>query len=1114
MTGIPEAEPGLRVLTGDSPYVLIDHLARVLFNSPLSPLEDDIIVVQSLGMERWIRQQLAVRHGCAASLNLPFPSAFCRGLSQTIQPGQVIDGRFEEAALTWRLNALLGDETLLREPVHEPLRRFLSGADGLKRYGLARRIGARFDEYRLYRPDMLLDWEADNGDGSGGHPDNPHAAWQRSLWLRLLNGERPQHFARWFLSTIEQLGQVDSAPRGLPSRVSVFGVSTLPPLFVRLLKAFARFVPVHFHVLVPDASTWRRDAASDRHPLFEQFGSASRDLLTMLDSQVSEHDITASSHVAGSFPHDDTLLHHVQRTLRTPAADGRRYAVARNDRSLSVHICHSPLRELEVLRDCLFDAFAADPSLRPHDILVMVPSVDLYAPFVERIFGSASGDGGFHIPFRVADRTLNTDSESVQAFLLLLELATSRLAVGDVLRLLALPPVRRTLNMTEAQVERAGQAAVNAAIRWGWDGADRAARHSLPAFEENSWRWGLDRLLVGYATGPIDSLVEGLLPVAGDLADDAEVIGLLADWAESLADHLRTVRMPRTLREWPAVLEDVLAWLIKPDGAAEHRAREKIAGIIRTLNETMVMHTNGIDSVPVTLEVIRDWLRTVLSSEERDAGFLAGGITVCAMKPMRAVPHRVIAMLGLDNASFPRNERRPAFDLIGTSGRVGDRDPRADDRQLVLDTLLCAGDRLHISYVGRSQTNNAGIAPSIVIAELQRYLDTVVRHPGDSTYPRLCVEHRLQPYSAAYFSNMSDEGSPLFSYDAKLAKSVKDAKVRVPAPAFVTGGGNSGIVAPMKSWQPSNRLVASIDDLMNAWSNPSEFHARRVLQLKIRKPSGMADDTEMMEPDLLARTRVRQRLLDHEMRRHHDAASLDVLLLKSGELPPGPVGEAWLRQLRKETKALLKRVDNVRFAEPLTVNLQGHDEQRGWLLTGYLGFQLDNEQWMVRAATIKAKDRVRAWIAHVARSALGVEGPTRLIGLDQENTFGSIAEPQRVLDVLMAGYRDILSRPVPYFTGAAEAYRKAVGTGAGKYEALKKARKSFISLDNDFGSRADLDDPYVALLWRGRDPFETHREEFIDLTNGFWGPLEGTLQAISHVVGSHVAPDEASGPVS
>ena len=1076
----------MAVITGDAPEALLARMEQDLAVAPLPPFEDECIVVQSLGMDRWVRQQFARRQGCAASLTMPFPAAFCRRLAATLQrdprfatgDGVSIDARFEEQALNWRVFALLGDPQFLANPVHAPLRDFLAGASEAKRFGLARRIAGRFDEYRLYRPDLLVAWEAAPANGVD---TGVHEAWQASLWRTLLNGARPAHFARWFMQTIERLEQVDEAPAGLPARVSVFGVSTLPPLFVRLLRAVARFVPVRFYVLLPQERGW--EVGQTRHPLFETFGGSSRELVEQLLAEAPNRGVEHVRSPARGPAHADgsaSLLQHLQASVR--AGEARPFVLARNDRSLTVHSCHSPLRELEVVRDQLLDAFAADATLRPHDVLVMAPDVELYAPMAEAIFGSPRArhdEERPSIPYRIADRTLARESEPAVALAGLLQLVSSRLAASEVIELLAQPMVRRAAGIGPAQMDQVTQWIEDAAIRWGHDARSRAELHGVPAFAENSWRTGLDRLLAGYAAGRTEALVNGVLPLAGDLMGDSDLLGRFAEWVESLVNWLEALREERVLSAWPLVLQQALDWLLLADDAEERAAIDRVR---RDLERLTQLDTDQ----PVSFDVVREWVNNTLADDEQASGFLTGGLTLCAMKPMRAIPHRIIVMLGLDDRAYPRRLRRPAFDLIGTHPRTGDRDPRADDRQLVLDTLLSAGDRLMLSFVGRSQSNNAEIAPSVVVAELLDALDRLCP-TGPRPSEQLRIEHPLQPFSPAYFTQAHQRDERLFSFDARLARSVAASVDRRDAPPFLPELPHIPVLVrdvPPPAGRSVPVFELTVDDIMDTWLNPAKVHCRRVLQLTVAADDQLIEDVEPMAITPLLRTALQQRLLDHALQGASDPQRERVLAIAGGELPAAALGVHWHERLRADIAPMIERVQQPQFLDPFTVDVAGAD----WLLQGHLPLQLAQEQWRVRAGKLTTRDKARAWVAHVVRCAAGAPTTTRVIARDVELVIPPIDDAMPQLDFLVQGVRAALDVPLPYFLEAACCYRAK----ARKDDpfALTAAYQEY-HREPGFGrGGGDGCDPYVQLLWRGRDPIEECRDDFIAMANGFWARFD------------------------
>ncbi|HYD51527.1 MAG TPA: exodeoxyribonuclease V subunit gamma, partial [Gemmatimonadaceae bacterium] len=536
--------PRLTLVTSDRPGTLIERLALDLGAAPLAPFDEDVVVVQSQGMERWIRLALAQRHGIAASLRMPFPAAFAQGLAAAMG-GRPLDERFEREAMTWRILHLL-EEGLADEPAFRALHALAGGGDTRARLGLASRLASRFDDYLLYRPDVLLAWEA------GREGEGDAEPWQAALWRRLCPSDDadgpPMHLARWLDAAVRGIEAGEVARDALPPRVSVFGVSTLPPVFARLLHALARHVPVRAYLLAPPLHSWRADEPP-RNPLFAAFGHASRELVALLaaDADVEEHHAPA---IADGTP---TLLRQLQADVRLGIARGpdgdAPHPLDARDVSLTVHDCHSPMREMEVLRDQLFDAFAADPTLRPHDVLVMVPDVAAYAPFVDAVFGV--GEPGLpRLPFHIADRPVAQESSVVDALLRLLRLVGARWTAMEIVELLDLPTVRRAAGIAEGATRGILGWVHETRICWGRDGAMRQERFNLPAVESNSWRAGLDRLLMGYATGRADALVAGIVPHAGDTIGDPETLGALARWTERLFDALDALREPRPLARW------------------------------------------------------------------------------------------------------------------------------------------------------------------------------------------------------------------------------------------------------------------------------------------------------------------------------------------------------------------------------------------------------------------------------------------------------------------------------------------------------------------------------------------------------------------------------------
>ncbi len=1054
----------LTLATSDSPAVLIDRLAVDLRSDPLPPFEDELIVVHNYGVRRWVRQELAKKHGCAASLRLDFPGKFCSDIAR-IATGDDggRDSRFTRDALTWRILGLLEDRAT-DDPNFAALERYLVDGDGRKRLALASRVATSLDDYQLYRPEALKQWEATPPDGQ----EAPHVRWQHALWRLLCDTGAPSStFAAWIDDAVARVERATEPFPGLPRRVSLFGLSALPPHVVRVLRAVARLVPVRVYALAPARSAWH--PAAPVNPLFAAFGASVREMIAQLGEGI------AWEEYPGPPPSRTTCIH----VLRDDIRQGRRRGdepgtqapavLDAADDSLSVHVCHSPTRELEVLRDQLFAAFAADPTLRPHDVLVLVPDTETYAPLVEAVFDVGERELP-RIPHRMADRPFSRYSSIAAAALRMLQLASSRWTVPEIVELLDIAAVRRAARISDRGAKAIVQWIDDTRIRWARDGAMRKELFGLPATDSNTWRAGIDRLLMGYATGRTDDIVGGILPHAGDTVGDPDTLGAFAHWIDRLFDTLDSWRTARTLAEWRAALRDAVNELIEPDGDDEERAHTALMQAIDTLDAAA---SNGGYSRPLDLSVVRDWIERSLADETMTGGFLTGGMVIAALKPMRTIPFRIVAMLGLSDDAFPRTDRRAAYDLLAMERRPGDHDRRASDRQLFLDTILSVTDRLILSYVGRSARDNSERAPSVVVTELLDVMDASFTCASGPASRAITVQHHLQPFSPAYYGASGD--ARFFSYSHTNARAsavaLQDRTAILP---FVP--------APLEAPSPAQRLDITLADLIECWSNPSEFFCKRVLELRLEhedREDHEASDCEPMSLNGLERYKV-----DDDLVRRHLGGdrSTDIQrrrALLDGRFPSGELAGFWFDRIDAELGPFLDAVGKVSYVEPRTVDVIGPS----WRISGRIDLLTEKGRLQVRPATRKSKDLVRAWITHLTLCASHAGVETTLIAADGRTHIQCVPNATELLDELVSGYRKALRAPLPVFERASYEYVRKQDDGA-----LGHARRVYEKQQFSTGG-SDSDDAYVALCWRGRDPLIDAFDDFDSYSRMLWTPL-------------------------
>ncbi|MEY4608543.1 MAG: hypothetical protein RL625_760 [Gemmatimonadota bacterium] len=1026
---------GFRAFLAPRLTPLKEHLLARIGVEPLPPREFEWLFVQSLGMRHWLTLQIADRFGCAGSLQLPFPRDLMTNAARWVRERTEGSERFSREALLWRVEHRLRSLDL-DDPTFAPLQTFLAQADARMRAGLASRIADRLDDYQLFRPEILATW--DRGQLA---TDSPHEGWQAALWRDLAIGEVP-YPARIADRVLTRLREAPHGTFDIPSRLTVFGVSSLPERFIAFLQALGRHSDVTLYAAVLPEDT--------EHPLVRAWGAqgaAMQELLT--------------KHGA--------VIEHLE-SITTPSLP--------LTATVQCHSTHGTLRELEVIRDQLLDAFANDPTLTPNQVLVLVPDVEAWGPAVETVFATDE-PGAPRIPVHIADRPVGSDP-AAEAFRQLLALESGRFTHTELFGILQHPMVRTAAGLEEEELERLARRTHAANVRWGFD-ASALASLGLPAEDMPSWREGLDRLLMGIVAGQSDRPILEVLPTIGETAGEPEALGRLTRWVERIAALMVTWKAPQSLSAWGTQLTETAAWYL---GGIDRVSRSARARLIAQLRRIATDRPAGLEdpSMPIDFGVIREWLERQLADEDSTKHFLSGKVTVAARKPMRSIPFRVIAVAGLDDATFPRRDQPLAFDLIAQAPRLGDRSLREDDRQLFLDLAMAAEDTLILTWSGYEAATNAERARSVVVDELLDHLAT-------QGAPHRVIQHPLQPFSPRYFSDRAEDRA-LFTYAGAMAEGASAPRAEAYALARTP-------IDPALLPDASEEIT--LRDLLECWENPAAFFCKRTLRLTLPAWEAPATDLERFALSPMERGRLRALMVRQILQSTYDPRRAVQRFLADGDLPPGALGRATFIGLEAEVEAVRARVAGLALTAT-SIFIQG----TGWHLRGTLDGITETDRIIPRAGRFSARHRIRAWVEHVVMCAAAQVGhavprSTLLIGVESEEgddggkaptavqgTCAEVADPMALLDTWVSTLREAQRRPLPFFQNAGAAWLDSAKKGK-PVDHLDVARKKF---EPAFKTVGDLDDPYVALCFPEEDPLAVHHEAFERLARTLAPTLE------------------------
>jgi exodeoxyribonuclease V gamma subunit len=1041
---------------------------REVVREPLaSPFARECIVVQGPGMERWLSAQLARGLGVWANPWFPFPRTIVELLLDTVLGPLPDETRwYAPEALTFRIARVLPE--LLAQPAFDSLARYLKGDRGHERLlAVSTELGQAFDQCMVYRPEQLLGWESGQGQER-----------EAVLWRQLVAEAPTPHLAgrlRAFHAAIDGGARVGA----VAERISLFGLSALPPAFLAVLARASSQLDVHLFTLTPTGEYWGDFDASmargeDLHALLATLGKVGRDLgeqLTELGGLDSEHDLF-------DVPAHDTLLAGLQADLCTLTARGDHGAARRSahasDTSLSVHVCHSELREMEVLQGQLRARLEADPSLEPHDIVVLTPDIERYAACVHAVFAPGGDDDVSAIPYHVADRQSSRLSQVSDALLALLELTRSRLGLSEVLDLLHRRPVRQRFELEEDDLARAEAWLTEAGARWAIDAAHRQS-FEQPAVHENTLAFALDRLLLGYAA--IDGerrSYAGSLPFSDAEGNDALPLGKLARFLRTLFDTVRDLGLERPATAWAERIGSALAALFSADDelAAEHLA------LRAALSEIAGHAVSAGLAEPLSLLAFQRELVARLDRRRAGAGFLSGGVSFCEHVPMRAIPFRLVCLVGMDDESFPRRARRSAFDLLGDTRRKGDRTLRDDDRQIFLESLLSARDALWISYVGRSAKDDSARPASVLVDQLLALLDRHFVPASDGANLRLDFEgsvaqsithvHALHRFDPRYFR---DPRHPVFfSYDRAACAAARVLAAPAPEPQpFVVG--------PLPPRELEAREL-SLEALVRFFRAPPRAFLEERLGVVLPRDRSEVPDREPTALAGLDRYRVGDDLLRDMFswpseERHR-------ILRQEGRLPPGALGELAFQGIERDVAAVqqvagVSEPEQERFVRvelPMLAALAGEPGPATLRLSGRIDGIVEPRRVERTIAQARGKHLLGAWIRHLALCASGdAAWESALASRGKRGAelacFHHVRDARERLAEL-AGLRLLgLSMPLPFFAASALACARALAKGKSEAEAR-------VTLDREAnrGSTllpAEVEDRSAEQLWSPRE---------------------------------------------
>jgi exodeoxyribonuclease V gamma subunit len=985
----------LYLKVSNSLEILSLELAQTLKASHSRVFEQHLIVTQTEGMNNWLKLQLAEYLGIAAN---------CRFLKPNDLIHQIyflMDGHYSEMLsgrnLTWLLYKLLG-ENAFREtyPAVATYYHNTEPDSDLKRMALAERTADLFDQYQIYRPEMIREWNEE--------AEDPLAKmdWQQYLWgkAKKVSGNMlPDKtiVGQHILDMLKNPDQQEMLAERM-NTVHLFGLSIITAYHVQILHELSSFIDIHFHIINPSPELyWFEDKSEKQqarwrmkgrpllesdvagNPLLMGWGRVVQDTFGLF----FQYDAFANAYDSEGLvvPEPDTLLNKIQHDIFNNANETRNPVFMEDieDGSITINNCYTVAREVEVLYNYLVHLIdKKKETLSPRDIVVMVRDIDAYAPYIKAIFNNAP----YKFRYTIADESYADSDNLFNALHAILRMNEENFKAEEVLQLLDSSYVRKRFGINNVPLIRAVVDQAN--IRFGIHGEKEDETFLV------SWKYGIRRIMFGicmsgdeeYGKGeesffPLD-ILEG--------SDSLEVIRF-CHFAEVLIAAVEERKKQRSISGWVEYIENLLHNMVYEP---EEEVDEDYNALMQQLADYNLLNEYMSDTV--AFDVFSHSFLQTLTGTTRTGLFVNGGITFCSLIPMRSIPFRVVAMLGLDYDKFPRREQPIGFNLMEKNKQRGDRNVKDNDKHLFLETVLSARQYLYISYVGQSAKDNSRMPPSALVDELLDYIESGTEEP-ELVRNKLVTKQPLQGFSRKY--STGDER--LYSY----------LNTAVPERPITRAG---------KVMEQPDLEEVDLDELVRFFKNPFKAYYNKVLGIYYNDEQVLLNETEIFHLDSLQKWSLKNELLQMDA---NAIANMKIRLVKTGRLPLKNMAYVALQQIESEVQPVRDKYKTcINGAEEQSVQVELDIE--GTLLKGTINSVFDGK--LVQVSWSKREDKylIEAYIRYLAGRASGVLTAMCFIsGASKQDAFEAIPlakeEALRRLTVLLNIFREGFERITPFF---------------------------------------------------------------------------------------------------
>ncbi len=1051
---------------------LISEFCKDINKLKDDPFESDIVITQSSAMQSYLNRKLATINTIAINIDYIQPRNFICKLFKLCEIN-INEKRFEKETLTWKIYSLIPE--LENNPIYTTLKNYIENdinKKDIRRYQLSKVIADIFDNYVAYRGKWLESWQEGKSIQFDDKIAQKHQEWQKDLWQRLCVGKNDLFLRATHLID----SNIQEYKDKLPKKIYIFGISNLPKDYIEFFSELRNYIDIHFYYLGPCCEYWaevnRKSAviAKIDNKLLASWGQLGRDFFSLL---LNYNFNIGGDETINYYP--DTILGFIQRDILYNTCEDESHLSKNNelDNSITINSCYSRMREVEVLYEYILHLLNENENINPSDIVILAPNIEEYSPYTKAIFDNPE-ENNKRIPFSIADSSLKETSKVVETFMNILNIFNSKMLAQDIYNIISSEAIVNKYKLSIEDLAEIHTLIINSNTIWGKDCEHRKSVLDQDFNEMNSWEFGFNRLFAGYAFDS-ENIVDykDILPLPLQ-SSQGLLLGKLKTIVDDIFKYSKILENDKTVDGW----YNILLKIVNDFFTIENNNNEELKPLYDAINLLNNNFKNAEFANRLSLDIIKDALLDKFSANTNSTTMFVGGLTFCKLLPMRNIPFKIVAILGMNEGEFPRLDKQCGFDLMQKKHQLGDRSMRKDDRYIFLETLMACQEKLYLSYIGQNINDNANIPPSILISELTDYISSSMK----ISEKKLITKHPLQQFNKKYFqnskkyfsySNINYQASQtLNNIDKKSENTFCDKELKLPS-----------------------QLEFSFNDFINFFICPTKFFLNHRLNINLyQKKIDTIKDCENFSLDNLEDYKLKDNFMSNLILNKQQQIKANQR--RSGVLPYGEWGEDILDSAENVAEIINDKLSSFgkKREKSNSFNISYENNDVTIILKGEFDNIYVDKQVFYRPSSIKNKDELKSWIWHQLALQLELNYDTHLLGYSkgklQEKSITSI---KNHFDMLMLTFICGLRKPIPLFLESSAEYAIKLIKDGNSEKAFKSAINKWEKGYNDYGY--DLQEEANRICFGDESPLlnSNNEDEFISFANDIYGNIKKSV---------------------